>query len=93
MGLDPEAVFSELGELMRRVCEHPLPDLSMDSQLDEILGIDSLRLLQTVAQMEEHFDVEIDVAALDRLITIGDIVRAVVTARPADTSGTSMRNH
>jgi acyl carrier protein len=84
---DPEAVFSELGRLLRRVCDHPIPDLSADTLLEQIPGIDSLRLLQIVAHLEEHFDVEIEIGALDDLSRARDIVRAVLAARPAGASG------
>ena len=38
-------------------------------------GVDSLRLLETVASAEEHFSVQVDTGGLDALATVGDIVR------------------
>jgi acyl carrier protein len=83
VGLDPEAIFIELGKILRRVCAHEMPDLTPNTPLDEIPDIDSLRLLQAVAHLEEHFQVEIDVAALDDLSRVRDILNALAVAAPA----------
>jgi acyl carrier protein len=83
MGPHPDAVLAELTRLLTRICEHDQAGLSADTTLDEIPGIDSLRLLQAVAHLEERFDVEIDVGALDDLHRVHDIVNAISTARPA----------
>jgi acyl carrier protein len=84
MASNPDAILIELGTLLRRICAHEMPDLTPDTPLDEIPGIDSLRLLQAIAHLEEHFNVEIDVAALDDLVRVQDIVTAVTEARQAD---------
>jgi acyl carrier protein len=79
----PEAIFIELAKLLRRICEDEMLTLTANTPLDEIPGIDSLRLLQAIAHLEEHFNVEIDVAALDDLSYVRDILNAVAAARPA----------
>jgi acyl carrier protein len=83
MGPHPDAVLAELTRLLTRICKHDQPGLSAETMLDEIPGIDSLRLLQVVAHLEERFDVEIDVSALDDLHRGYDIVNAISSARPA----------
>jgi acyl carrier protein len=73
-------VFGMVGATLRRVCEHPLPALSPDTYLDELPGMDSLRVLHVIAALEEQFGVQIDVAALDRLHQVRDVLDAVLTA-------------
>ncbi|MEJ0019564.1 MAG: acyl carrier protein [Acetobacteraceae bacterium] len=78
-----DAEFAIVAAALRSTCGAPLADLAPETHLDELPGMDSLRVLHAVAAIEETFAVEIDVAALDRLRTVGDIVTAVRAARNA----------
>ncbi|MSO99809.1 MAG: acyl carrier protein [Acetobacteraceae bacterium] len=82
MGPRPEAVLIELTTLLRRLnaCENL--EISAETSLEVIPGLDSLRLLQAVAHLEEHFHVEIEVGALDDLHLVRDILNAVSSAQP-----------
>lgn len=82
MGPDQEAVFREFARISHGFSEHEHIELESDTPLEDIPGIDSLRLLQVVAHLEQHFRVEIDVVALDDLHLVRDIVNAISTARP-----------
>jgi acyl carrier protein len=73
-------VFGVVAATFRRVCQHPLPELSPDMYLDELPGMDSLRVLHVIAALEEQFGVQIDVAALDRLYRVRDVLDAVIAA-------------
>jgi acyl carrier protein len=83
-GPDPTLIFAELERLLHRICEYEQFVLAMDTRLDDIPGIDSLRLLEAVAHLEEHFHVEVDVELLNYLFRAGDIVDAVARAQPMD---------
>ena len=72
---------------LRKLCRDPLSDLTADTYLDELPGMDSLRVLHAIAMIEEQFGVEIDVAALDGMRQVRDIVQAVHAARNAAISG------
>ncbi len=78
----PETAFATLADLLRGLCEDPLPDLAPDTLLADIPGLDSIRLLEAVALLEEAFEVEIDTAALDGLRRVADILAAVAKGRP-----------
>jgi len=78
----PRAILDVLARLLGRLCEQDDPSLSPDMLLEDIPGIDSLRLLQAVALLEEHFQVEIDVVALNDLYRVQDILDAISKARP-----------
>jgi acyl carrier protein len=78
-----QVTFDAVASALRGICQNPLPDLTPETYLDELPGMDSLRVLHVVAMMEEQFGVEIDVAALDRLQQVQDVVRAVGMAQSA----------
>ena len=83
MNPPPDAILAELTTLLRRICEDDRIELSADTRLEDVPGLDSLRRLQAVAHLEEHFGVEIDVVALDNLCCVQDILNAIAGARPA----------
>jgi acyl carrier protein len=75
IAFEPE--FAAAVAILRRLCRDPLPDLTPDTRLDELPGMDSLRVLHVIAMMEEQFGVEIDVAALDGIHQVQDILRGI----------------
>jgi acyl carrier protein len=88
--MQDQIAFDAIAAVVRKICQHPLPDLAPDTHLDELPGMDSLRVLHVVAMMEEQFGVEIDVTALDHMHQVQDVLRAVRAAqRVADSAGTS----
>jgi acyl carrier protein len=76
-----KGIFGMVAATLRHVCQHPLPALSPDTYLDELPSMDSLRVLHVIAALEEQFGIEIDVAALDRLYHVQDIVDAVIESK------------
>jgi acyl carrier protein len=87
-----EIILAELARSLRQICEQSQPELHPATMLDDLPGIDSLRLLQAVAYLEQHFRVEIDVVALDDLSSVQDILNAISRARPADEAGRSLEH-
>jgi acyl carrier protein len=82
--------FDAVAAAVRKVCQQPLPELAPDTYLDDLPGMDSLRVLHVVATIEEQFGVEIDVTALDQMRQMLDVLNAVRTAQPGPASaGTS----
>jgi acyl carrier protein len=78
-----DAEFVTVAAALRKLCQDPLPDLSPDTYLDELPGMDSLRMLHAIASIEEQHGIEIDVAALDQMHRVQDIMNAVRSARNA----------
>jgi acyl carrier protein len=76
-----DAAFDMVAATFRHVCQHPLPELSPDTYLDELPGMDSLRVLHLIAAWEDQLGVDIDVAALDRLYQVRDVLDAVLAAK------------
>ena len=80
--MTPEtADFGLLAGLLRRLCEQPLPELAPDTALAEIDGLDSVRLLEAVALLEEAMGVEFPTQALDGLEHVADLLRLMAAAR------------
>lgn len=77
-----ETELNVLAGILSRLCEQEPMTLLPDMLLEDIPGLDSLRLLQAVALMEEHFRVEVDVVALEDLHHVRDILAAITAARP-----------
>lgn len=74
---DAAAILAVVAAILNRLADRPLPALALSTPLDALDGIDSLRLLETVALAEEHFAVQVDLGGLDGLATVGDIVRLI----------------
>jgi len=70
--------------MLCRVCEQPAVALPRDLPLAEVPNIDSLRLLQAIALLEEQFSIEIEVVALERLQRVRDIVAIISDALPEE---------
>jgi acyl carrier protein len=71
-------------EAMRSVLERVLDDAgnarleqySFDSTLEEV-GLDSLLIAGVIVELEEELDVLLDLQATERLVTLGDLCRAL----------------
>jgi hypothetical protein len=81
-GTRSDSILAELGTLLRRTCQYGEFELSVETWIADIPGIDSLRTLQAVAHLEEHFGVEVDLEALNNLLRVQDIVGAISQGRP-----------
>ena len=80
----PEAIATAVSDMLCRVCERAAVALPQDLPLADVPNIDSLRLLQTIALLEEQFSIEIDVVALERLHRVRDIVELISDALPEE---------
>lgn len=79
--LDPAAVLAAVVGIVARVTRRAQPAAAMETKLYDLDGLDSLRLLETVALAEEHFGVQVETGGLGQIETVGDIVRLVAAGR------------
>ena len=79
---DPAHMLAVVVRILETVTARPQPGIGLDSALDTLDGVDSLRLLETVALAEEKFGVQVDTGGLDALETVGDIVRLISKQLP-----------
>lgn len=80
----PEAIERAVSDMLCRVCERDAVTLPQDLLLAEVPNMDSLRLLQAIALLEEQFSIEIEVVALERLHRVRDIVEIISDALPEE---------
>ena len=79
-GAVQETVIDVLKDVSRRPIEP-----SLESDLIADLGFDSLQVMETVAQLEDRFEISIPTDSLAGTKTVADIVTrvaALVAARP-----------
>lgn len=81
--LDPDAVLAGVLRILEQATRRSQPAATMDTRLYDLEGLDSLRLLETVALAEEHFGVLVDTGGLGQMETLGDVVRLVAIGRRA----------
>jgi acyl carrier protein len=77
-----EAEFIAIAAVLRNLCKDPLPELTPQTRIDDLPGMDSLKAMHALALMEEQFSVEIDIAVLDNdLERVQDVMGAIRAAR------------
>jgi acyl carrier protein len=69
-------------ELLRRHVEGRRAIQPTD-HIQNDLGLDSLSLMELVADVEGKFDVDIPAAMFDSIATVEDVARAIVTLKAA----------
>ncbi len=72
-----EDTFRKVKEVIGNVCG--AQEIKGDDLLKEELGVDSLALVEVVAELEDKFSVEFDMGSLnpDELMTVADLVSLV----------------
>ena len=81
--LDEAAVLAAVIGILELVTRRKQPAAGMGTALYDIDGLDSLRLLETVALAEEACGVQVETGGLGALETLGDIVRLIGAGRAA----------
>ena len=67
-------MFEKLKELLVEELSIPENEITLDAELKNDLGINSLELAELAMQCEEKFDIEIRDDDVHKFVTIGDIV-------------------
>ncbi len=75
-----EAVLAALAEIAKRELSYE-GELGLDTSLVETLQLDSIRLLQLLVAVEDHFEVCLDEGDEEGLETAGDLVALLGTHR------------
>lgn len=68
-------------ELLAREMKIPADGIKLDTKLSD-LGIDSLKAIVILSELEELFKIEIPNEAMESIVTVGDIVAKVDEFRP-----------
>lgn len=63
----------ELMDLLRQALEQPLPDLTSSTDLIDELSLESIQVMDFIAEVEDHYDIIIEVDRLATVRTIADM--------------------
>jgi acyl carrier protein len=72
-------------EVIAREQKCSLDDLTLGTRLED-LGIDSLKAITILYQLEEQFEIEIPNEVIESIVTIGDIVSNIDRLRETNNS-------
>ena len=67
--------FEQVREIICKQLELEESDVTMDTNIKDDLGADSLDLVDLAISLEDEFEVEVPDNALEKFETVGDIVR------------------
>lgn len=76
-GLPVDVVEREVVAILKRVMGKPTT-VTRESELLADLGFDSLRVLELVGELEDHFSIAVPLNTLTHVKTVGHIVHEVV---------------
>lgn len=75
-----EQVLAAFVAVVRRLADDPDMAVAPGTDLTELGGLDSLRLLEAIALTESACGVEIDAATMGDFTVVADVLRAVLAA-------------
>jgi acyl carrier protein len=68
-------VFERIRELVAEKVGVEPEDISMETSFTDDLEADSITLFELVMAIEDEFDIEVDDESIEKIETVGDIVR------------------
>jgi acyl carrier protein len=71
------ASLAEITAILRELLRDRDLDLAPSMRFDEVSGWDSMDLIAAVVEVECRFDLQFELTDIDRLITIGDLLRMI----------------
>ena len=74
--MSPDHFDREVTEIVRRLSRRPV-EPTPESELLADLGFDSLRVLELVGELEDHFNIAVSLNALTHIRTVGQIADEV----------------
>lgn len=70
-------MFEKIKELIVESLEIEEDQVTMEASFKEDLKVDSLDLFEMVMSLEDEFDVEIPTEELEKMVTVGDVVKYI----------------
>jgi acyl carrier protein len=72
------APLSEIFGILREVLRDNDLELSPATRFDDLTRWDSMDLVTVVVEVECRFDLQFEVAEIERLVTVADLLRAII---------------
>jgi acyl carrier protein len=79
-----EQITASVTAIVAEVLAVPAAELSVDTDLREVEGADSIKVLRLIARIEREYDVELDdadVFGVSTITDVADVVRKAVAAQ------------
>jgi len=73
-----EDILDQLFELIRPYSEQSI-ELSEQTRIVDDVGLDSMKVMELVMQIEDHFDVSVPLNILPDVTTIGELAKHLET--------------
>jgi acyl carrier protein len=73
------AHLSDVTAILRALFGDSELELEQTTRLDDVSGWDSMDIVAVVVEFEYRFGVQFELAEIDRLITVGDLLHMIVT--------------
>ncbi len=70
-------IFEKIKELLAEQLDASADDMSMDTDIANDLGADSLDVVELLMAIEDEFDIEIPDDKIEVIKTIGDLVKYI----------------
>jgi acyl carrier protein len=71
------APLSEVRDIIRDILHDGEIDLSPETRFDDLANWDSMDLVTVVVEAECRYDLQFELPEIDRLVTIGDLIRMI----------------
>ncbi|MGE0625184.1 MAG: acyl carrier protein [Pseudomonadales bacterium] len=68
---------SQLCQLLRTALDKEFPDLGTTTDLVDDLDLESIQVMDFIAEVEDHFDILIEVDRLASIRTLGELAQLV----------------
>ncbi len=68
---------SQLCQLLRTALDKELPDLTAATDLVDDLALESIQVMDFIAEVEDHFDILIEVDRLANIRTLAELAKLV----------------
>jgi acyl carrier protein len=68
---------SQLCQLLRSALDKEFPDLTAATDLVDDLALESIQVMDFIAEVEDHFDILIEVDRLANIRTLAELARLV----------------
>jgi acyl carrier protein len=75
------APLSEITAIVRKIVRDPNLNLSASTRFDDLDNWDSMDLITVVVEAECRYDLQFDMPEIDRLVTVGDLLRMIELKR------------
>ena len=72
--------FKKLCEIIADVMNIDEDEITEDASFENDLGADSLDIFQIIMGIEDAFDIEIETAEAEKIVTVGDAVEQIKNA-------------